>query len=82
LEEFLKPNEITQHKLAVDIGVPPCRINEIVHDVRSISADTALRLGRYFSSSPQFWLNLQSLEKIEHKMGKDLERIKTLKRAA
>lgn len=59
-EEFLAPLNITQYRLAKDIHVPARRINEIVHRTRSISADTALRLGRYFGTSPQFWLNLQS----------------------
>ena len=59
-EEFLKPMGITQYRLAKDTSVPPRRINEIVHGLRSISADTALRLGRYFGMSAQFWLNLQS----------------------
>ena len=59
-EEFLAPLNITQYRLAKDIHVPARRINEIVHGTRSISADTALRLGRYFGTSPQFWLNLQS----------------------
>lgn len=59
-EEFLKPMAITQYRLAKDIGVPPRRINEIVNGQRAITADTALRLGRYFGMSPQFWLNLQS----------------------
>ena len=60
IEEFLKPMGISQYRLAKDISVPPRRINEIVHGKRSISADTALRLGRFFGISPQFWLNLQS----------------------
>jgi addiction module HigA family antidote len=60
MEEFLKPMAISQYRLAKDISVAPRRINEIVHGQRSISADTALRLGRYFGLSPQFWLNLQS----------------------
>jgi addiction module HigA family antidote len=60
IEEFLKPMGISQHRLAKDISVPPRRINEIVHGKRSISADTALRLGRFFGISPQFWLNLQN----------------------
>jgi antitoxin HigA-1 len=59
-EEFLKPMAITQYRLAKDIGVPPRRINEIVNGQRAITADTALRLGRYFRMSPEFWLNLQS----------------------
>lgn len=59
MEEFLEPMGITQHKLAVSIGVPPRRINEIVHGKRRITADTALRLGRFFGMTAQFWLNLQ-----------------------
>ena len=59
-EEFLKPMGLSQYQLAKDISVPPRRINEIVHGKRSISADTALRLGRFFGISPQFWLNLQT----------------------
>ena len=59
LEEFLKPMELSQNRLAIDIGVPPRRINEIVLGKRSVTADTALRLGRYFQMSPQFWLGLQ-----------------------
>ena len=59
MEEFLKPMGLSQNRLALDIGVPPRRINEIVLGKRSITADTALRLGRYFKMSPQFWLGLQ-----------------------
>ena len=59
LEEFLKPMELSQNQLANDIGVPPRRINEIVHGKRRITADTALRLAHYFKMSPQFWLGLQ-----------------------
>jgi antitoxin HigA-1 len=59
LEEFLKPLGISQYQLAKDISVPARRINEIVHAKRAISANTALRLARYFSLSEQFWLNLQ-----------------------
>jgi addiction module HigA family antidote len=59
-EDFLQPMCITQYRLAKDIGVPPRRINEIVKGQRAITADTALRFGRYFSMSPEFWLNLQS----------------------
>jgi antitoxin HigA-1 len=58
-EEYLVPLGVTQHKLAIAIGVPPRRINEIVHGKRRISADTALRLARYFGTSERFWLNLQ-----------------------
>jgi len=60
MEEFLAPLEISQYRLAKDIGVAPRRINEIVHSLRAISTNTALRLGKYFNTSPQFWLNLQS----------------------
>ena len=60
MEEFLTPLGISQYKLAKDISVPPRRINEIVHGKRSISADTALRLSRYFKLSERFWLNLQA----------------------
>lgn len=59
LEEFLKPMDLSQNRLANDIGVPPRRINEIVHGKRRITADTALCLARYFKMSPQFWLGLQ-----------------------
>jgi addiction module HigA family antidote len=59
-EEFMKPRGITQYRVAKDIHVSPRRINEIVHGTRAVSADTALRLGRYFGVAPQFWLNLQS----------------------
>ena len=59
LEEFLKPLDMSQSRLALDIGVHPRRINEIVLGKRRITADTALRLARYFGNSPQFWLGLQ-----------------------
>ncbi len=65
MDEFIKPLGITQYRLAKDINVPPRRINEIVHGKRSISADTALRLARYFGTSEQFWLNLQSRYDLE-----------------
>jgi addiction module HigA family antidote len=60
LEEFLTPMRVTQYQLAKDINVPPRRINEIVHGNRSITADTALRLSRYFGMSETFWINLQA----------------------
>jgi len=59
LEEFLTPMQLSQNKIAADIGVPPRRINEIIHGKRRITADTALRLAHYFKMSPQFWLGLQ-----------------------
>ena len=60
MEEFIEGFGITQNKLAVAIGVPPRRINEIVHGKRGITADTAVRLARYFGTSEEFWMNLQS----------------------
>ena len=65
LEEFLKPLGISQYRLAKDVSVPARRINEIVHGKRSISADTALRLSRYFGTSDRFWLNLQTRYDLE-----------------
>lgn len=65
MEDFIEGFGITQNKLAVAIGVPPRRINEIVHGKRAITADTALRLGRYFGVDPQFWLNLQTRYELE-----------------
>jgi len=76
LEEFLEPLEISQYRLAKDISVPPRRINEIVHGLRGITADTALRLSRYFGTSERFWLNLQiryDLEIEKDRLGKRLE---------
>lgn len=60
MEDFIEGFGITQNKLAVSIGVPPRRINEIVHGKRGITADTAIRLARYFGTSEEFWMNLQS----------------------
>jgi len=60
MEDFIEGFGITQNKLAVSIGVPPRRINEIVHGKRAVTADTALRLGKYFGTTAQFWLNLQT----------------------
>jgi antitoxin HigA-1 len=76
-EDFLKPMGLSQYRLAKDIGVPARRINEIVKGERAITADTALRLGRYFNMSAQFWLNLQShydLETEAERLGRRLER--------
>ena len=76
-EDFLKPMGLSQYRLAKDIGVPARRINEIVKGERAITADTALRLGRFFKMSAQFWLNLQShydLEIMEDRLGRRLER--------
>jgi addiction module HigA family antidote len=81
LEEFLKPMGMSQSRLALDISVHPRRINEIVLGKRSITADTALRLARYFGNSPQFWLGLQmdyDLDMAEELLGSRLDReIKT-----
>ncbi|OGV73960.1 MAG: addiction module antidote protein, HigA family [Lentisphaerae bacterium RIFOXYB12_FULL_65_16] len=74
--EFLAPMGISQYRLANDIGVSPRRINEIVHGARAVTANTALRLGRYFGTSAQFWLNLQShydLEVESDRLGDRLE---------
>jgi addiction module HigA family antidote len=81
LEEFLQPMGVTQHRLAVSIGVPPRRINEIVHGKRRITADTALRLSRYFGTTDRFWLNLQThfdLETEKDKLGTALDDIRPL----
>ncbi len=77
MEDFLLPLQISQYRLAKDIRVPPRRINEIVHGKRSITADTALRLARYFGNSESFWMNLQShfeLEREKDRLGPSLER--------
>ena len=76
LEEFLEPLGISQYRLAKDISVSARRINEIVHGARSITADTALRLARYFETSERFWLNLQTrydLEVEKDRLGTRLE---------
>lgn len=65
LEEFIKPLKLTQYRVAKDINVPARRINEIVHGERAVTADTALRLARYFGMSPEFWLNLQTHYELE-----------------
>ena len=82
MEEFLKPMSVSQYKLAKNISVSPRRINEIVHGTRAITADTALRLAKFFGTSAQFWLNLQShyeLEMQEDAMVNTLEReVRTL----
>ena len=75
LEEFLKPLGVSQYRLAKDINVPARRINEIVHGKRSISADSALRLSRYFGLSERFWLNIQARYDLEAEKEKLLGRI-------
>jgi antitoxin HigA-1 len=77
LEEFIKPMNLSQNRLAIDIGVDARRINEIVLGKRAVTADTALRLSRFFGNSPQFWLGLQSqydLDIAEDHLGKRLDR--------
>ncbi len=82
MDEFLEPLQISQNRLAAAIGVPPRRINEIVHGKRRITADTALRLARYFGTTDRFWLNLQTrydLEIEKNHLGNALDRIEPLK---
>ena len=82
MEEFLEPLKVSQNRLAVAIGVPPRRINEIIHGKRRITADTALRLARYFGTTDRFWLNLQTrydLEVEKDNLGSTLDRIEPLK---
>lgn len=82
MEEFSNPLEVSQNRLAVAIGVPPRRINEIVHGKRRITADTALRLARYFGTTDRFWLNLQTyydLEVEKDQLGNTLDQIEPLK---
>ena len=76
LEEFLQPLHLSQYRLAKDLSVPPRRINEIVHGKRAITADTALRLARYFETTDRFWINLQTrydLEVEKDRLGAKLE---------
>ncbi|MFZ4737866.1 MAG: HigA family addiction module antitoxin [Bradymonadia bacterium] len=83
-EEFLKPLAISQYRLAKEIGVPPVRINEIVHGKRGITADTALRFGMFFGTSAEFWMNLQihfDLEVQRDVSAAQLDRIKPFEAA-
>jgi addiction module HigA family antidote len=76
-EDFMKPAKLTAHKLAMALHVPATRIAEIVHERRGITADTAIRLGRYFKTTPRFWLNLQiayDLETVEDQTLAQIER--------
>lgn len=80
LEEFLEPMGISQNRIARDIKVPPRRINEIVHGKRSVTADTALRLARYFGTTEQFWMALQAdydLEEVRRERGNSLKNIRS-----
>jgi antitoxin HigA-1 len=85
LEEFLRPLEVSQYQLAKAVDVPARRINEIVHGQRRISADTALRLSRYFGTSERFWINLQArydLEVEKDRLGAALDGIRPLSAAS
>ena len=86
LEDFMKPMGITARQLAADIDVSPSRISEIVHGARPITADTALRLGLFFSMEPRFWLNLQSeydMRRVKRNLQDLIEtRIRIFQRAA
>lgn len=85
MEEFLKPMALSQNRLANDLGVPPRRINEIVLGKRRLTADTALRLARYFAMSPQFWLGLQmdyDLDIEEDRLTDSLREVKTYAKEA
>ncbi len=77
LEEFLKPMNITQNQLSKDISVPANRISQVIHGKREITADTALRLGKYFGIEPEFWLNLQvryNMKIAQNMIGKKIEK--------
>jgi len=81
LAEFLEELGISQYRLAKEIHVPPRRINEIVHGKRAITADTALRLGRYFGMEPGFWMNLQArydMERAAEALGSKLDEVRPL----
>ncbi len=89
MEEFLKPMGLSQNRLANDIGVPPRRINEIIHGKRRITADTALRLAHYFKMSPQFWLGLQmdydldiEADRLESRLNKEVNVYKLVHKTA
>ena len=86
LEDFMKPLGLSQYRVAMDIGVAPLRISQIVHGKRAISADTALRLARYFGTTAGIWLRLQArydLEVAQEKLGKKIDQeVKVLKPAS
>ena len=76
LEDFMKPLQLSRYRVAKDIGVPPLRISQIVRGMRAVTADTALRLGRYLGTSPGIWMRLQArydLEVVEAKLGKTID---------
>jgi len=80
LHDFMEPLDVTQHRLAITIGVPPRRINEIVHCKRGITADTALRLGRFFGTTPNFWTALQASYDTENVLSHIWESLKSIPR--
>jgi addiction module HigA family antidote len=86
LEEFLKPLDLTQYRLAKSLSVPPRRINEIVQGKRAITADTALRLARFFRNSERFWLNLQTTYDLERERdrlaGRLLKEVRVMAKAS
>jgi len=86
LEEFLKPLNLTQYRLAKNLSVPPRRINEIIQGKRAITANTALRLARFFGNSERFWLNLQTNYDLEHERdhlaGRLLREVQVLPKAS
>ena len=85
MEEFLKPLELSQYQLAKELSVPARRINEIVHGDRRITADTALRLARFFGTSERFWMNLQArydLEIERDRLGSTLNDIRPMQNAS
>ena len=77
MEEFIAPMGLSQYRVAVDIGVPPRRINEIVHGKRGVTADTALRLSRYFGTTEHFWMNLQAHYELEVERDRLQDRLET-----
>src|SRR5271170_2701116 len=78
LEEFMKPYGVSQNKLARDLDIPPARVNDIVHGKRGITSDTAFRLGAYFKTSPEFWLNLQTAYDVKRTEKKDGTRLRAI----
>ena len=78
MDEYLEPLGVTQHRLAIAIGVPPRRINEIVHGKRRITADTALRMARYFGTSERFWMNLQGRYDLEIERDRLIDKLKEI----
>jgi addiction module HigA family antidote len=75
LEDFMKPLGLSQYRVAKDVGVSPRRINEIVHGKRAVTADTALRLSKYFGTTAELWLNLQTRHDLENEIDKSMRKI-------